>query len=83
MHKMSTKWTILLQKVYCMYLNQTINKKLNNVQKNTKNQKSDPAFNDKLLLNSLKNEEKNLLFRVDTHWNIKMLMIHSTSIYTI
>lgn len=50
-----------------MYLNQTINKKLNNVQINTKNQKSDPAFNDKLLLNSLKNEEKNLLFRVDTH----------------
>lgn len=60
-------------------------KKCNNVQETQKNPKNtDPAFNSYLLLNGFKkNEKKDLLLRVDTHWNIKMLRIHSTSIYTI
>lgn len=53
-------------------------KKFNNVQKTQKNQNTDPAFNSYLLLNGLKKNEKkkDLLLRVDTHWNIKMLRIH-------
>lgn len=46
--------------------------------KHKKTQNTDPAFNSYLLLNGLKKIEKkkDLLLRVDTHWNIKMLRIH-------
>lgn len=81
---MSTKWTNSLQKVYYMYLCEII-RNSTMYKKHKKTQNTDPAFNSYLLLNGLKKNEKkkDLLLRVDTHWNIKMLRIHSTSIYTI
>lgn len=57
MHKMSTKWTNSLQKVYYMYLCEII-RNSTMYKKHKKTQNTDPAFNSYLLLNGLKKNWK-------------------------